>query len=50
MRHTTFEQFKRWITNLFHQIQVLYISTKYDFDYLNANQWEELIKDYIPHL
>jgi hypothetical protein len=50
MRHTTFEQFKRWIKNLIHRIEVLHISTKYDFAYLDADQWKELITNNLPHL
>lgn len=50
MRHTTFEQFKRWIKNLKHRIEVLCISTKYDFAYLDSYQWEEFIINYLPRL
>jgi hypothetical protein len=50
MRHTNFDYFKGWIINLIHQIEILRISTRYDFAYLDANQWEELILNYLLNL
>lgn len=50
MRHTAFIQFKKWIKNLLHKIEDLRISTQHDIHYLDANEWEELIRDYLPNL
>ncbi|CAF4771071.1 unnamed protein product [Rotaria sp. Silwood1] len=36
--------------NLFHQLQVLHISTSYDETYLNASQWEKWILSYMSNL
>jgi hypothetical protein len=45
-----FNQFELMIHYLFHQVQVLHISTRYGEEYLNANRWQNLIVDNMPHL
>jgi hypothetical protein len=43
-------EIKILIMNLFHQLEVLSISTSDDAAYLDANRWERLILFYMPYL
>lgn len=45
-----FNRFEKLIKNFFYYIEVLYITTKYDSQYLDAERWEELISTYMPNL
>ncbi|CAF4070708.1 unnamed protein product [Adineta steineri] len=45
-----FDQFQPFMTNLFKNLQVLYISTSMDNEYINAQRWEDLIATHMPHL
>jgi hypothetical protein len=38
------------ITNFFHRVEVLRLTTRYDKEYLNAQQWKQLIESYMPNL
>ncbi|CAF1074519.1 unnamed protein product, partial [Rotaria sordida] len=50
MIDVTFDEFQFIIKNLFNQIEILYISTKDDRAYIDANQWQELIQFHLPNL
>ena len=45
-----FDHFEPLIKHVFHQVQVLQISTPGDQNYLMARRWESLILRYMPHL
>jgi hypothetical protein len=45
-----FDRFEPLIINLFHQLQVLRISTTCESTYLDSDRWERLITSYMPHL
>ncbi|CAF3943893.1 unnamed protein product [Rotaria sordida] len=49
-KYTYFDQFEPLIIDLFHQVEVLRISTSFDRSYFDANRWERLISSYMPHL
>ena len=49
MTYLPYDTFEWMVQNLFHQVQVLYISL-YDDVYLNANLLERLILFYMPYL
>jgi hypothetical protein len=46
----TFDEFELLMKTLFQQIQVLYISTREDRDYIDANRWQELILSHLSNL
>ncbi|CAF3747870.1 unnamed protein product [Rotaria sordida] len=50
MIDVNFDEFQFIIKNLFNQIEILYISTKDDRAYIDANQWQELILFHLPNL
>jgi hypothetical protein len=45
-----FDQLVPLARKLFQNLQVLHISTSYGDEYLDANQWEQLILSHMPHL
>ncbi|CAF4937477.1 unnamed protein product [Rotaria sp. Silwood1] len=45
-----FDNVEKILKEFFYYIQILRLTTKYDDDYLNAKQWEELILSYMPYL
>lgn len=46
----TFNEFELIMKNFFQQIQILYMSTKDDLNYIDANRWERLIQSHLPNL
>jgi len=48
--NVTFDNFVPLIKNLFHEVQVLHISTPADRTYIIADRWEFLILSYMPYL
>ncbi|CAF3577991.1 unnamed protein product [Rotaria sp. Silwood1] len=50
IKNITSDQLESMFKNLFHQLQVLHISTSYDETYLNASQWEKWILSYMSNL
>ncbi|CAF4880651.1 unnamed protein product [Rotaria sp. Silwood1] len=48
--HIEFTRFKKIITEVFHYVQTLHLTTYYDGAYLNAKQWQKLIVTYMPYL
>jgi hypothetical protein len=50
LEHIECDEFQLFMTNLFHNLQVLRISTSDDIQYLFAHQWEQLIASHMVHL
>ncbi|CAF3964394.1 unnamed protein product [Rotaria sordida] len=50
MRDINFDKFELMIKNLFHQLQILHITTNYDRTYFDANRWEQIILSSMPDL
>jgi len=46
----SFERCEQLIKYFFYNIQILRLTTKYCYGYLNAKQWEELIVSHMPNL
>jgi len=46
----SFNEFEILMLNVFHQLQVLRISSAGDNDYLDSNRWERLISTHMPRL
>ncbi|CAF3801350.1 unnamed protein product, partial [Rotaria sp. Silwood1] len=45
-----FNQFEQLIIGYFQQVESLYLSSRYDVDYLNANRWQQLILNHMKNL
>ena len=45
-----FDEFEMFMSNFFHQLQVLRISSNSNNDYLDSNRWEQLISIHLPCL
>ncbi len=48
--YTDFNEFEMFIKTISSQLQILHISVPWNATYLNANRWEQLIKNHMPHL
>ncbi len=44
------KQLETLITNFFHHVEILRLTTRYDQAYLDAQQWKQIILSYMPNL
>jgi hypothetical protein len=46
----SFVEFEMFMSNMFHKLEVLRITSRYNNDYLDSNRWEQLIINHLPCL